>query len=159
MVNHGFEAFYDKDSEILILGSFPSVVSREENFYYANPSNRFWKVLEILFETKLSTLEAKKKFLTEYHIALYDSILECDIKSSSDSSIKKVIPTNLKEIIDNSKIKMIFCNGKTSYNYYMKYNYSKILITPIVLPSSSAANAKKRLSDLVEEYKVIKDYL
>ena len=159
METHGFPAIYDKDSKILILGSFPSVVSRKENFYYANPTNRFWRVLEILFNTKLDSIETKKKFLYKNHIALYDSILSCEIKSSSDSSIRKVIPTNLKEIVDNSNIKMIFCNGKTSYNYYMKYNYPKVLIQPIILPSSSAANAKLKLDDLVESYKVIKDYL
>ena len=159
METHGFSAVYDKDSKILILGSFPSVVSRKENFYYANPTNRFWRILEILFNTKLDSIEIKKEFLLKNHIALYDSILSCEIKSSSDSSIRKVIPTNLKEIIDNSNIKMIFCNGKTSYNYYMKYNYPKVLIQPIILPSSSAANAKLKLDDLVESYKVIKDYL
>ena len=158
METHGFEAVYDKNSEILILGSFPSIVSRKENFYYANPSNRFWSILEILFDTKLDTIKDKKEFLIKNHIALYDSILSCEIKSSSDSSIKNVIPTNLKKIVDNSKIKMIFCNGKTSYKYYMKYNYDKILIKPIILPSSSSANARKRLNDLVNEYKIIKNF-
>lgn len=159
METHGFPAIYDKDSKILILGSFPSIVSRKENFYYANPTNRFWRILEILFNTKLDSIETKKEFLYKNHIALYDSILSCEIKSSSDSSISKVVPPDLKEIVDNSKIKMIFCNGKTSYNYYMKYNYPKVLIQPIVLPSSSAANARLKLDDLVEHYKVIKDYL
>ncbi len=159
METHGFPAIYDKDSEILILGSFPSIVSRKENFYYANPTNRFWRILEILFNTKLDNVETKKEFLYKNHIALYDSILSCEIKSSSDSSIRKVIPTNLKEIVDNSNIKMIFCNGKTSYNYYMKYNYPKVLIKPIVLPSSSAANAKLKLDNLVEHYKIMKDYI
>ena len=159
METHGFPAIYDKDSEILILGSFPSIVSRKENFYYANPTNRFWRILEILFNTKLDNVETKKEFLYKNHIALYDSILSCEIKSSSDSSIRKVVPTNLKEIIDNSNIKMIFCNGKTSYNYYMKYNYPKVLIKPIVLPSSSAANAKLKLDNLVEHYKIMKDYI
>ena len=159
METHGFPAVYDKDSKILILGSFPSIISRKENFYYANPTNRFWRILEILFNTKLDSVATKKEFLSKNHIALYDSILSCEIKSSSDSSIRKVVPTNLKEIIDNSNIKMIFCNGKTSYNYYMKYNYPKVLIQPIVLPSSSAANARLKLDDLVEHYKVIKDYL
>ena len=159
METHGFPAVYDKDSKILILGSFPSIISRKENFYYANPTNRFWRILEILFNTKLDSVATKKEFLSKNHIALYDSILSCKIKSSSDSSIKKVVPTNLKKIVDNSKIKMIFCNGKTSYNYYMKYNYPKVLIQPIILPSSSAANAKLKLDDLVEHYKVIKDYL
>ena len=159
MQDHKLDAIYDENSEILILGSFPSVVSREANFYYANPTNRFWTILEMLFNTKLTTIEDKKSFLTKHHIALYDSILSCKIKSSSDSSIKKVVPTNLKKIVDNSKIKMIFCNGKTSYNYYMKYNYPKVLINPIILPSSSAANAKKKLADLVNDYQIIKNYL
>ena len=159
MKTHGFPAIYDKDSKILILGSFPSIVSRKENFYYANPTNRFWRILEILFNTKLDSIESKKEFLYKTHIALYDSILSCEIKSSDDSSIRKVIPTNLKEIVGNSKIKIIFCNGKTSYNYYMKYNYPKVLIKPILLPSSSSANAKQKLDDLVEYYKIIKYYL
>ena len=96
---HTLKPIYDKDSKVLILGSFPSVLSREQNFYYANPTNRFWKVLEHLFNVILSNNDEKKTFLLKKHIALWDVIYSCDINNSSDSSIKNVIPNSIKNLI------------------------------------------------------------
>ena len=116
-VYHTFPAFYKNDSEVLILGSMPSLKSREEGFYYMHPQNRFWCVLECLYNEKIgSSIEAKKEFLEKHKIALWDTIESCDITGSSDSSIKNVKVNNINEIIKDSKIKSIFCTGKKSYD-------------------------------------------
>ncbi len=156
-VLHTLKPIFDENSKILILGSLPSVISREKNFYYANPTNRFWMILENIFNVKLNTPEEKEKFLLKNNIALWDVIKSCDIKGSSDSFIKDVKVNNIKEIIKNSKIKYIFCTGKTSYNLFNKY--IKVNIPVSYLPSPSSANAKMKLNDLINEYKVIKKYL
>lgn len=113
MIQHPIEPIYDKASKILILGSFPSVKSREEGFFYGHPQNRFWKVLSKVFETEIPlTIQEKKAFLHNNHIAVWDVIQSCDIKGSSDSSIKNVIPNDLSQILDYANIKQIFVNGK-----------------------------------------------
>jgi len=157
-VYHTLKPIYDENSKILILGSMPSIVSRQNNFYYANKSNRFWKILEIIFEEQLTTNYEKELFLHRNHIALWDTIKSCDIKSSSDSSIKNIEVNNIKKLVASSKIKYIFCTGKKSFDIFNKF--IKIdNINIFYLPSSSSANASKTLTDLVNDYKVIKDYL
>jgi hypoxanthine-DNA glycosylase len=153
---HPFKPIFDKNSKILILGSIASIKSRELNFPYANPNNRFWKVLEILFNEKIIDY---KIFLLKHNIALWDSIKSCDITGSSDSSIKNIEINEIWEITKNCQIKAVFTNGKTSYNVYMKYIYPKTKVKAIYLPSTSPANASKKLEDLVEDYKIILDYL
>ena len=119
---HGFGPVYDDNSKILILGSFPSVKSRAEGFYYGHPRNRFWKVLAaILKENEPKTVQDKKTLLLHHGIALYDVIEECDIIGSSDSSIKNVVPSDLAPIFETSKIKAVFTNGKTADRLYQKY--------------------------------------
>ena len=156
-VFHTLKPIYDEKSKILILGSIPSVISREKNFYYANKTNRFWNVLEILFDTKLTTDTLKEKFLINNNIALWDVIKSCEIKGSSDSSIKNVKVNNINKIIKDSKINHIFCTGKLAYNLFNKY--IKLNIPVSYLPSPSSANAKMKLNDLINDYKVIKKYL
>lgn len=143
-VTHPFEPIYDENSKILILGSFPSVKSREDDFYYAHPQNRFWKVLQKIYNNneKLETKEQKAKFLLDNGIAIWDSIKECDIENSADSTIKNAVPNDIRKILENSKIEKILCNGGTSYDVFKKYYKDKLNIKVDVLPSSSPANAR-----------------
>lgn len=150
-VIHPFPPLYDKDSKILILGSLPSVKSREQMFFYGHPQNRFWKVLAgILGETIPTNIEEKSAMLHKHHIALWDTIYSCDIKGSSDSSIKNVTPTNLKPILENSCITKIFCNGATSGKYYKKFQENTLGISADTLPSTSPANAAYSLDKLID---------
>ncbi len=121
-ITHPFPPLYDADSKILILGSLPSVKSREQMFFYGHPQNRFWKVISaVLHENVPTTIEEKKTLLLTHHIALWDTIYSCDIIGSSDSSIKNVVPTDLRTVVEQSKIQHIYCNGRTSGKYFEKY--------------------------------------
>ncbi len=151
---HEFEPFYTENSRILILGSFPSVKSREQKFYYGHPQNRFWKVLSGLqMEPVPKTLEEKKQFLTRHHIALWDVIESCDISGSSDSSITNVVPTNLRLLIEKSEIRFIYTNGALAGKLYRKYQGEQIQLPMISLPSTSPANAAYSLERLLSEWK------
>ena len=156
---HPLKPIYDKNSKILILGSFPSKISRTNNFYYANKSNRFWKVMECLFNTELSSNEERKIFLIKNKIALWDVIHSCEINKSSDSSIKDVVPNNINNILSTTNINNIFVVGKTALKYYNRYLKDEIKIEAIYLPSTSSANAAYSLEKLINEYKTIKYYL
>ncbi len=155
--SHGFKPVIDKESKILILGSFPSVISREQNFYYMHKQNRFWKVLELIFNDNFtsSDIEEKKELLIKHRIAVYDVIESCDIIGSMDSSISNVIPANINYLISGTKIKEIYINGNKAYQLFMKYNknFSDIVHK---LPSTSSANARYNLKVLVDKWKVIK---
>ena len=155
-VIHEIPPVYDDRSKILILGSFPSVKSREGQFFYHHKQNRFWKVLAAVFEDTLpETIEEKKEFLLRHNIAIWDVIASCDIEGSSDSSIKNVVPTDLNLILEESEVERIFCNGKASGNYYKKYQESRTGIEATVLPSTSPANAAFSLEKLIEIWKCI----
>ncbi len=148
---HPFPPLYDDDSEILILGSLPSVKSREQMFFYGHPQNRFWKVMSrVLGEELPTTIDEKKIMLHAHHIALWDAIYSCDIIGSSDSSIKNVIPTDPGKIISSSKVTKVICNGKTSGKYFSKYQQKELDIEPVILPSTSPANAAFSVDKLVE---------
>lgn len=159
-VKHEIPPIYDKNSKILVLGSFPSVKSRENQFFYHHPQNRFWKVLSSVVgvDTPIS-IEEKKKFLLDNNIALWDVIASCDIEGSSDSSIKNVVANDLNKIIDKCNIKQIFCNGGKSYELYKKYCEKNTNLKAIKLPSTSPANARFSLKKLIEEWQIIKKYL
>ena len=147
-VEHTFKPIYSKDSKILILGSIPSVVSREDNFYYAHPKNRFWKIISKIYNEKIpTTKEEKTKLILNNNLAIYDVIKSCEIQGSSDSSIKNVKLNNLDEIIKKSKIEKIIFNGNKAYELYNKYETNKFSNIE-VLPSTSPANAKYTLEDL-----------
>ena len=157
MIKHPIKPIFDKNSKMLILGSFPSVKSREQNFYYGHPQNRFWKVVSAVFDCEEpKSIEEKREFLLSLRIALWDVIASCDIDGSSDSSIKNVVPNNLRVILDNADIKKIFVNGKTAENYYNRYIRNEIKREAVVLPSTSPANAAFSVECLIEEWRIIK---
>lgn len=156
-VNHNLEPFYDKNSEILILGSIPSVKSRELGFYYMHPQNRFWRILEKVYEEPLPvTIEEKKEFLKKYKIALWDVLSSCTIDASSDASIKNIKVNNIKKLIKETNVKRIYTTGKKAYDIYQKEVFPKTKIEAIYLPSSSPANATYSLEKLIKDYQVIK---
>lgn len=159
-VNHTLKPIYDEYSKVLILGSMPSVVSRKIGFYYAHPRNRFWSVLSKVYNEEITdNINDKINFLHKHHIALYDVLKSCDIKSSQDSSIKNVKVNDLSKILKNSQIKVVFTTGKTAYNLYNKYTFPKTKISAIYLPSTSPANTRKGIDELLEkEYSKIKEY-
>lgn len=151
MIQHPIEPIYNENSQILILGSFPSVKSREEGFFYGHPQNRFWRVLSAVYEEETPiNVEDKKQFLLKNHIAVWDVIAACDIVGSSDSSIKNVIPNDLHRILECSSIEKIFVNGKKAEQLYKKYMEHKIARPAVCLPSTSPANAAWSLEKLVE---------
>ena len=159
MIQHPFPPLYNKHSKILILGSFPSVKSREQKFFYGHPQNRFWKVISAVFECETpETIEEKKEFLLKNGIALWDVIASCEITGSSDSSIKNVKVNDLSKILKEADIKQIFVNGKTAEKYYKKYTKAQINRDSVCLPSTSPANAAWSVNRLVEKWKVIKDF-
>lgn len=156
---HIFEPIYNYDSRILILGTFPSVKSRENQFYYGHPQNRFWKVLAAIYDNEpLVTIEEKKSFLLQNRIAIWDVIASCDITGSSDSSIKNVVPTDLSIILNHAGIEKIFANGTTAAKLFRKYQEQTVKREIICLPSTSPANAAYSLERLVECWKVCKEY-
>lgn len=157
---HGFDPVYDKESRILILGSFPSVKSREQAFYYGHPQNRFWKVLAALENTEVpQNVEEKKAWLHTHHIAVYDVIEACDIEGSSDSSIRNVTPADIRTIIAESNISHIFTNGKLAGRLYRRYQAKTCDLPTTELPSTSPANAAYSLDKLIAEWQDIKVYL
>ena len=152
-VKHGFEPVYDADCKLLILGSFPSVKSREENFYYGHPQNRFWRLLaRLLHEEVPDSIEAKRQMLLKHHIALWDVVAECDIHGSSDGSIRNVIPTNLNQILREADIQTIIANGATAYKLYHTYCEEHTGRTAVKCPSTSPANAIFTLDRLEEAW-------
>lgn len=152
-IKRNFGPVFDKNSKVLILGSFPSVKSREAAFFYGHPQNRFWPLLGRILECEIpSDISKRKEILIKNHIALWDVIEECDIIGSSDSSIKNVIPVDVMEVLKVADIKTIICNGSTSYNLYMKYLYPVCERVPIKLPSTSPANAAWSIDKLYSEW-------
>lgn len=153
-ISHTFLPVYDENSELLILGSFPSVKSREQGFYYGHPQNRFWKVLAVVCDCEVpQTIEEKKAMLLDKRIAIWDVIDSCDIIGSSDSSIKNVVPADIAEILKKTRITRIFANGKTAGSLYEKFSRESTGIEAIVLPSTSPANAAYSLERLTECWK------
>ena len=158
MIIHPIPPVYDKDSRVLILGSFPSFKSRETGFFYGHPQNRFWKVLASVFQEETPVnIDEKKEFLLRNHVAVWDVIRSCDIEGSSDASIRNVIPNDLQTILSSAEIKAVYVNGKTAFKYYEKYMYPKIQREAKVLPSTSPANAVWNLQRLVDAWKCIKE--
>ena len=153
-ISHTFSPVYNEQSEILILGSFPSVKSREQGFYYGHPQNRFWKVIASICKQEVpNTIEEKKEMLLKNHIAIWDVIDSCDIIGSSDSSIKNVIPADITGLLTKTKIRKIFANGKTAGKLYEKFSKEKTGLEITILPSSSPANAMFSLERLIIEWK------
>ena len=153
-IQHEITPVFDEHSKILILGSFPSVKSREAGFFYGHPQNRFWKVLAAVLEEPIpKTIEEKKAFLLRSHIAVWDVIASCDITGSSDSSIRNVVPSDIRRILETADIETICCNGGTAYKLYEKYIYPVVGRKAVKLPSTSPANAAWSLERLTGAWK------
>ena len=153
-ISHTFLPVYDVNSKLLILGSFPSVKSREQGFYYGHPQNRFWKVLAAVCGCEVpKSIEEKKAMLLANHIAVWDVIDSCDIIGSSDSSIKNVVPADIAGILPKTEITRIYANGKTAGNLYKKFSEERTGLPAVVLPSTSPANAAYSLDKLIEIWK------
>ena len=157
---HPFKPIFDKNSKILILGSFPSVISRKFGFYYTNPQNRFWRVLAGVLNSPLpESKDEKINFLLSHHIAIYDAAISCEIEGSSDAKMSKIVPVNLKPLFKEAKIKQVYANGGKAYEICKKYLEDEIIKATknevIKLPSTSPANAKFSLEKLVCEWQVV----
>ena len=160
LINHPIEPIYNENSKILILGSFPSVKSREQVFFYGHPQNRFWRVLaKVLDKQEPKTIEEKKCFLLSNKIAVWDVIASCEINGSSDSTIKNVVPNDISRILNVAKIENIIVNGKTAEKYYNKYIKNKVGREVLCLPSTSPANATWTVDLLVKEWSIIRDLI
>ena len=157
-VIHPLQPIYDQNSIVLILGSFPSVKSRENQFYYSHPQNKFWHILAKVFKEDINdNKEDKTMFLLKHHIALFDVVKKCEIKGSSDNTIKNIVPNDIKTIIKQSKIKYIFTVGNKAHQLYQKYLLKDTKINDIKLPSTSPANCQKGIDDILfNNYKKIK---
>ena len=157
---HPFKPIFDKNSKILILGSFPSVISRKFGFYYTNPQNRFWRVLAGVLNSPLpESKDEKINFLLSHHIAIYDAAISCEIEGSSDAKMSKIVPVNLKPIFKTANITQVYANGGKAYEICKKYLDDEILKATknevIKLPSTSPANAKFSLERLANEWSMI----
>lgn len=160
MPQHNIAPVYDEDSRILILGSFPSVKSREARFFYGHPQNRFWKVMAAELECPVpETVEEKREMLLSRHVAVWDVIASCEIRGSSDASIGQVVPNDLSPILKTADIRAIYSNGTKSWELYRRYLYPVTGRESRKLPSTSPANASCSLERLIGEWRVIKEYL
>lgn len=156
MIVHPFPPVFDAHSEILILGSFPSVKSRESQFYYGHPQNRFWRVLAAIYGVSVpQSIEEKSSLLLNHHIALWDVLASCEITGSADSSIRNAVPNDLSVITSQCSIRQIYTNGRTSDKYYTRFSGETTGRTAICLPSTSPANAAWTLERLIEAWKCI----
>lgn len=156
MIQHPIAPVYDEHSQILILGSFPSVKSRENQFFYGHPQNRFWKVLAAIYARPVPvTVDEKRRFLLSEGIALWDVIGACDITGSADSSIRNVIPNDVDRILRTAHIRRIYVNGHTSEKYYNRYLRDQLRQEAVCLPSTSPANASWSLEKLIAQWSVI----
>ena len=155
-VTHPIAPVFDKSSRILILGSFPSVKSREAAFFYGHPQNRFWKVVSgVLGCDCPQTIEEKRTMLLAHHIALWDVIASCRIEGSSDSSIRDAVPTDLSVLLAHAPIRAVFCNGQTAFRLYARYQEQETGPPAMLLPSTSPANAAYSVPRLLESWSVI----
>ena len=155
-LRHPFPAIYAPDSRILILGSFPSVKSREQMFFYGHPQNRFWRVMAALLSADVpQTVEEKRAFLLANHIALWDVIASCRIEGSSDSSIRDAVPTDLSDVLAHAPIQAVFCNGQTAFRLYARYQEQETGLPAMLLPSTSPANAAYSVPRLLESWRII----
>ena len=155
---HPFPPTWDEHSEILILGSFPSVKSRAMAYFYGHPQNRFWRIVAALYKDDIpQTVEERRAFLLRHHIALWDVIASCTIVGSSDSSIRDAVPNDIRPILAGAPIHRIYTNGQTSFRLYRKYILPEIGREAICLPSTSPANAAWSFDRLLSVWSAILD--
>ncbi len=157
---HNFEPIFDENSKVLILGTFPSVKSREQGFYYGHKQNRFWRVLaDVLLEPIPQTVEEKRVMLLKNKIALWDVAASCEIVGSSDSSLKNVKANDIEKVLSVADIDQVFANGKTAARLYERMLYPKTQKPIVTLPSTSPANASYNFERLVEEWSEILPFI
>lgn len=153
-VIHPFQPIYNSQSRILILGTIPSVKSRENGFYYGHPQNRFWKMLAEIFDAERPvSIEEKTQLILGHHLALWDVLASCSIENSSDASIKNAQVNDLSSLLKQTEIKYIFCNGKKAAQLYQKYQQPQTGIICSILPSTSPANAACHYDQLVMQWR------
>lgn len=159
-VAHPIPPLYNQESKILVLGSFPSVKSREGRFFYHHPQNRFWRVMGAVFDEAVPiTVEEKRELLLRNHIAVWDVIQSCDILGSADSSIRNAVPNDLSPILRSAKLNRIISNGSTSYQLYRKHLFPITGIEALKLSSTSPANASCSLEDLIREWSILRTFI
>lgn len=159
MIEHPIPPVFNEHSNILILGSFPSVQSRDTGFFYGHPQNRFWRVLAAVFEDEIpQTIAEKQDFLLRHHVALWDVIASCDIVGSSDSSIRNVVPNDLTFLLEKAPIRHIYVNGQKADSLYRRYLEPVTGRNALCLPSTSPANARWGLEQLIAAWKIILDH-
>lgn len=157
-IKREFGPVWDANSTVLILGSFPSVKSREVNFYYGHPQNRFWRVMaRVLDCPKPESADEKRAMLLSHRVALWDVLEECDIIGSSDSSIKNVVPVDIMTVLSGADIRQIYCNGATAHALFMRYLAPVCSRGAIKLPSTSPANAAWSLERLYQSWERVRD--
>ena len=155
-VEHPFPPVVDASCRILILGSFPSVKSREDGFFYGHPQNRFWRMLAAVFSEEVpADIAAKQALLLKHHIALWDVIASCEIKGSSDASVKNAVPVDITRVTATAHIERVICNGNLAGKLYQRYLEPHVGIKAFVLPSTSPANAAFSLDKLVDSWKIV----
>ncbi len=153
IVQHPFAPVVNTESRVLILGSFPSVKSRENQFYYGHPQNRFWRLLATAFHAPVpQTIPEKQALLLAHHLALWDVIASCQITGSSDASVRNAVPVDIARVLDTADIQRVLCNGALSGRLYHQYLEKRVGMAAIVLPSTSPANAAWSLDRLVEAW-------
>ncbi len=158
-IEHSIAPVFDKNSKILILGTMPSPKSRELGFYYSHKQNKFWKILFELYNMKESDcIDEKKKFLIDKNIALWDVLKSCDIEKADDSTIKNAVPNDFSIIFNKAEIKKVFTTGKKAFELYKKH-CAKYGYEPYYLPSTSPSNCRIKYENILEEYKIILDFL
>ncbi len=151
--SHPFPPLFDARSRVLILGSFPSVKSREQRFFYGHPQNRFWPLMAALFSAPLPrSPEEKRALMLQNHLALWDVIGQCTITGSSDASIRDVVPNDLSVILEGADIRGVFCNGAASWRYYRRFCAAALGREAVCLPSTSPANARWTLENLTSAW-------
>lgn len=151
--HHGFGPVYGPDSRILILGSFPSVKSREASFYYGHPQNRFWKVLAAVLQERVPEgTEEKREMVLRHGVALWDVLESCEIVGSSDQSIRGAEPVDILQVTSVCPIGQIFVNGKTAARMYDRFLKPVTGREAVCLPSTSPANAAWSLEKLTESW-------
>ena len=159
-VSHPIPPLYNEASKVLVLGSFPSVKSREGQFFYHHPQNRFWRVISSVFDEPVpNTIEEKRELLLRNRIAVWDVIQSCEIIGSADSSIKNIVANDLSKIMNTARISRIISNGSTSHQLYMKHIFPKTGIEALKLPSTSPANAACNMDCLIREWSIIRSFL
>ena len=157
---HTIAPVYDGESRVLILGSFPSVRSRADGFFYAHPQNRFWRVLAaVLGEEVPAGIDDKKAMLLRNRVALWDVCASCRVENSSDASIRDIVPNDIKSLLENTRVCAVFTNGSTATSLYKKYIEKETGLTACPLPSTSAANASYGMEKLMDAWSIVKEAL